>query len=181
MTHAHTLILGEFSTAHSSVEAITSLRQKGFEELELYSPYPVPEAYEALSLKRSPMALIMLIGGLTGTASAILLQWFCNAYDYPIIIGGKPMVSWPAYVPICFELTVLFASLSGFFGLWALIGLPRPYHPVFEVPHFGSSSIDGFWVSIAAEENELEVARAKAALEGLGAKKVDTVRAEADE
>jgi len=181
MTGAHTLVLGEFATAHGSVEAITSLRQKGFQELELHSPYPVPEAYEALGLKRSPMPLIMLAGGLTGTVSAVLLQWFCNAYDYPIIIGGKPLFSWPAYIPICFELTVLFASLSGFFGLWAILGLPRPYHPVFEAPHFGSASNDAFWVSITTEENELEVARAKAALESLGAHKVDTVRSEAGE
>jgi hypothetical protein len=118
----------------------------------------------------------MLVGGLTGAATAILMQWFCNAYDYPLIIGGKPLISWPAYVPICFELTVLFASLSGFFGLWAVIGLPRPHHPVFEAPQFTSVSIDSFWVSITTAENDLEVARAKAALEGLGAKKVDTVR-----
>ena len=181
MTHAHTLILGEFPTAHRSVEAITDLRGKGFRELELHSPYPVPEAYAALELKRSPMPLIMLAGGLTGTVTAVLLQWFCNAYDYPIIVGGKPLVSWPAYIPICFELTVLFAALSGFFGLWGLLGLPRPYHPVFEIPRFESSTIDGFWVSITTEENELEVARAKAALEGLGAKHVDTVRSEAGE
>jgi hypothetical protein len=181
VTDAHTLILGEFPSAHTSVEAITGLREKGFGELELHSPYPVPEAYEALGLGRSPMPLIILIGGLTGAVTAILLQWFCNAYDYPIIVGGKPMVSWPSYVPICFELTVLFASLSGFFGLWALIGLPRPHHPVFEAAQFGSSSIDGFWVSITTEENELEVARAKAALESLGARNVDTVRSEAGE
>jgi hypothetical protein len=180
MNHAHTLILGEFSTADSSLRAITGLRQKGFAELDLHSPYPVPEAYEALSLKRSPMPLIILIGGLTGTVTAILLQWFCNAYDYPINIGGKPLVSWPAYIPICFELTVLFASLSGFFGLWTVIGLPRPHHPVFEVPHFGSSSIDSFWVTITTD-NDLEVARAKTALEGLGAQKIDTVRSEAGE
>ncbi len=181
MTDAHTLILGEFPSAHRSVEAITDLRKKGFEQLELYSPYPVPEAYEALGLKRSPMPLIILIGGLTGTVSAVLLQWYCNAYDYPLNIGGKPLFSWPAYIPICFELTVLFASLSGFFGLWGLIGLPRPHHPVFEAPRFGSSSIDRFWVSITTEENDLEVARAKAALESLGAQKVDTVRSEGAE
>jgi hypothetical protein len=176
MNHPHALVLGEFPTADSSVEALTALRDKGFRELDLHSPYPVPEAYEALHLRRSPMAMIMLIGGLTGTVTAILLQWFCNAYDYPIIIGGKPMVSWPAYVPIIFELTVLFSSLSGFFGLWAVIGLPRPHHPVFEAAQFQSSTIDSFWVSIETEENELEVARARSALEGLGANKVDTVR-----
>jgi hypothetical protein len=181
MNHAHTLVLGEFPTAHSSVEAITCLRQKGFSELELHSPYPVPEAYDALGLKRSIMPFIMLIGGLSGACTAVLMQWFCNAYDYPLIIGGKPLVSWPAYVPILFELTVLFASLSGFIGLWALIGLPRPYHPVFEVPHFESSTLDGFWVSITTEAGELEVARAKSALEGLGAKRIDAVQSEAGE
>ena len=181
MNQAHTLILGEFPSAHSSIEAITGLKKSGFHELELHSPYPVPEAYEALGLKRSPMPLFILIGGLTGATTAILMQWYCNVYSYPIIVGGKTMLSWPAYIPICFELTVLFASLTGFIGLWALIGLPRPHHPVFEVPHFESSSIDGFWVSITTPESELEVARAKAALEGLGAKKIDTVRSEAGE
>jgi hypothetical protein len=176
MSDVHALVLGEFATADSSVEALTALREKGFKELELHSPYPVPEAYEALRLGRSPMPLIMLIGGLSGTVTAVLLQWFCNAYDYPIIVGGKPLLSWPAYVPICFELTVLFASLSGFFGLWGLIGLPRPHHPVFEASQFQSSTIDSFWVSVETEESELEVARARAALEGLGARTIDTVR-----
>jgi hypothetical protein len=172
------LVLGEFETAHAALHAIEGLKSKGIKQMELYSPYPVPEAYDLLEIPKSPMPKLILGGGITGLLSGFALQGWCNGIDYPINVGGKPLFSVPMMIPICFELTVLLGGLSAFFGLWALLKLPRPHHPLFEIGKFASSSIDRFWLSIATPPDELDMARARQALEAVGAKRVEQVEAE---
>jgi len=174
--HVKSLVLGEFHTREDCLKALRGLRDQGFKGLELYSPYPVPEAYEVLGLNWSPMPPLILAGGLTGGLTGLAMQLYLNGVDYPINIGGKPLFSLPPSIPITFELTVLFGGLTAFFGLWAVLKLPRLHHPVFEVSQFGSSAIDRFWVQIPSEPAELELARAKQALQGAGATRVEMVQ-----
>jgi hypothetical protein len=174
--HLKSLVLGEFQTREKCLEALQGLRDQGFKDLELYSPYPVPEAYDLLGLKWSPMPPMILAGGLTGTITALWMELYLNGVDYPINIGGKPLLSIPPSIPIAFELTVLFGGLTAFFGLWAVLKLPRLHHPVFEVAQFGSGAIDRFWVQIPTEPAELEIARARQALQTAGADRVEMVQ-----
>lgn len=173
------LVVGEFETAEAALQAIKSLKAKGVRDLEMYSPYPVHEAYEELGLGRSPMPALILTGGIIGGISGLALQLWANGYAFPINIGGKPLYSIPSSIPITFETTILLGGLTAFFGLWAVLKLPRLHHPVFEAGHFGSAAINHFWLSIPTSPTELEVARARQALEGVGAKRVETVHAEA--
>lgn len=175
-TEIQSLVLGEFPSSHGSLKAIEGLRAKGFGNMELYSPYPVPEAYELLGIKRSPMPAMILTAGILGGCTGLAMQLFLNGVDYPINIGGKPLLSIPSSIPITFELTILFGALTAFFGLWAVLKLPRLHHPVFELSQFGSSAIDRFWVQIPTPNTELEIARSRQALEGLGATRVELVQ-----
>jgi hypothetical protein len=164
-------VLGEFATGGEMVAAARRLRLAGFDSLDTHSPYPVHGYEEALALPRSPVALYTLIGGLTGVALAYLMMWWCNAVDYPLNVGGRPSHSPPTFVPICFELGVLFGALSAFIGLWALCRLPRPHHPVFELEAFRSATVDRYWVSVATDERD----RAIGLLEQAGAERVSVV------
>lgn len=169
------LVLGEFLDPAQTLKALAGLRDKGFADMELYSPYPVPEAYPLLGIKRSPMPALILAGGIIGGCSGLAMQLWMNGIDYPINVGGKPLLSIPSSIPITFELTILFSVLAAFFGLWALLGLPRLHHPVFEAAHFGSAAISRFWVTIPTTPTELELTRTRQALESVGAERVETV------
>jgi hypothetical protein len=143
-------LLAEFDTPTALVEAARSAHEEGYRRMDAYSPYPIEEAAEAIGFHRSRMPLVMLIGGIVGCVSGFLLQVWCNAIDYPINVGGRPLVSWPSFIPVTFEMTVLISALSGVFGLLALCGLPMPYHPLFNVPRFARASRDGFFLCIEA-------------------------------
>jgi hypothetical protein len=178
-TNAKCLVLGEFDSAKDAVRAIEALKAKSVLDLELYSPYPVPEAYDLLEIKRSPMPALILCGAIIGGMGGLALQLWCNGIVFPINIGGKPLFSIPSSIPITFETTILCGGLTAFFGLWAVLKLPRLHHPVFEVPHFGSSAVNHCWLSIATDPGELNVTRARQALEEAGAKRVETIDAKA--
>jgi hypothetical protein len=172
------LVLGEFHTPKDALHAIETVKAKGLHDLELYSPYPIPEAYDLLEIKKSIMPKLILGGGLSGTLGGLALQLWCNGISFPINIGGKPILSIPSSIPIAFETTVLLSGLTAFFGLWAVLKLPRLHHPVFEVSRFGSTAVDHCWLSIATDPNELNLTRARQALEGAGAKRVETIAGE---
>jgi len=114
-------IFGEFGSSSAMLDAARRLRQRGITQLDAYSPYPITGAEEALGLRKSRVPWIALTGGLTGVTTAYLLQWFTNAVDYPINVGGRPLQAAPAFIPITFELGVLFAAFSIFFGLLAIL------------------------------------------------------------
>ncbi len=169
-------VLGEFGEEAALCAAARRLREQGETGLDAHSPVPVHGIDEALGLKRSVVPLIALIGALVGAASGIGMQWWMNAVDYPINVGGRAMVSVPTWIPIAFETTVAVASISIVVGLFALGGLPRLHHPVFEVEEFRTASVDGYWLSA-----EVEPARAEAvaeALRSLGARNVARVDGE---
>ena len=141
--------LAEFATPEALVDATRQMREKhGYEGMDTYSPYPLHGGSEALGLPPSRMPFIALGGALTGMVTAVLMMGYMNGFDYPLNVGGRPTYSLPAYVPITFELTVLFAAFGIFFGLLGLSRLPQPYHPVYEHDAFRSATTHGYWLSV---------------------------------
>jgi hypothetical protein len=144
--------LFEFASPEEIVAAATALRGLGFTRLEAYTPYAVPELEERLSIRRSRIPRTVLAAATFGCALAFAIIWFTNASDYPLNVGGRPLDSVPADVPIMFETTVLFGSLTAFLLVLLASGLPRLHHPVFEVEGFESASLDRFWLGIEGAE-----------------------------
>ncbi len=140
-------VLAEFRDEAALCAAGRKLRALGYTRLDAYSPFPVHGIDEALGLKKSPVPLIALIAGVTGAVSGYVMQWWMNAVDYVINVGNRPPHSPPANIPITFELGVLISSIFIVVGLIALAGLPRLYHPVFEVEAFRTASVDGMWLA----------------------------------
>jgi hypothetical protein len=168
-------ILGEFETPHASLEAARSLRALGYRDLDLYSPFPLEGSDEVLGVGRSWIPLAVLVGGLVGALTAFWGMWFCNAYDFPINVGGRPAFAALAFIPITFEVAVLFAAFAAFLGVFVATGLPRLHHPVFEAEGFRRALIDRFWLSVAGAPGELDPAELRTRLQGLGAIHVETV------
>jgi hypothetical protein len=169
-----TWVVGQFRDERALLEAARALRGQGYASLDLHTPYPVNGAEEALGLRRSTVPLVTLAAGLAGAISGYLLQWYTVGFDWPLNVGNRPPHSAPAFVPVTFELGVLFAALTIFFGLlFAYFRFPRLHHPVFEVEAFRSASIDGLWLSAAVPDERGQVAAD--ALQHLGAIQVSTV------
>jgi hypothetical protein len=168
-------LLAEFETPTALVEAVRSARQAGYTRMDAYSPFPIEQVSEALGFTRTKMPLLILIGGITGALSGYALQYYCAAVSYPINIGGRPLNSWPSWIPVTFELTVLFASLTAVFGLLALCGLPMPYHPLFHVPRFARATRDGFFLCIEAADPRFDRAATNEFLAGLNPREVTEV------
>jgi hypothetical protein len=161
-------VVAEFATVDELVRAIEALRARGHYDLDGHTPFPVEAVEDALGVGHSRVPLLVLMGGLIGACGGYTLQWWCNAVAYRLNVGGRPLNSFWSFIPITFELGVLLGSFGAFFGLLALIGHPRLYHPVFHAERFRSASQDRFWVSLHTLEPD-EGARAEEALTALGA------------
>ena len=149
-------LMAEFETPTALVAAANRARLEGYSKMDAYSPMPIPELDEALGLGRTKVPLVVLIGGLIGGSAGYGLQYWSSTIEYALNIGGRPLHSWPHFIPVTFETTVLGAALSAFFGMWALNGLPKPYHPVFNVPQFVRASRDRFFLCIEAEDPKFD-------------------------
>ena len=149
--HVHGLI-GEFETPVALIEASRRAREAGYRKMDAYTPYPIHELAAALGLPRTKLPVLVLIGGVLGCATGLAMQWFATAVHYPLNVGGRPLASWPSYIPITFELTVLFAAFAAVLGMLGLNGLPMPYHPVFNAPRFAMASRDRFFLCIEATD-----------------------------
>jgi hypothetical protein len=151
----HRGLLAEFETPEAMLRAIEELRRRGYRQLDAFTPYPVHGAERALGLRRSPINWMLLPIAIAGTGAGYLIQWYCNAYDYPLDVGGRPPHSAPAFVPITFETTVLTTALAGFVLFLVLTRLPELWSPVFDVQGFERASIDRFWIGIDARDPSL--------------------------
>ena len=145
-------LLAEFPTAEALVEAARETRNDGYSRIDALSPFAIPEVEEALRLPRTRVPLVFLIGGILGGLTGFLMQVYSCVYSYPINVGGRPHYSWPAFIPITFELTILGAGLAGAFGMLALNGLPHPYHPLFNSPSFELATQTRFFLCIEAAD-----------------------------
>ncbi len=154
-------LMAEFATADQLVAAARAAKAAGYDRMDGYSPYPIPEVPDALGFPRSEMGAIMFIGGPCGATFGFIMQYYLNGIDYPLNIGGKPFFGWPQFVPITWELLVLTAALTGLIGFLALCGLPMPYHPVFNVPQFVRASQDRFFLVIEAVDPQYDPDRTR--------------------
>lgn len=145
-------LLAEFSTPQQLLHAAEKAHAAGYIHSEAYAPYPVPGLEEAMHLKKTKTAWLFLIGGALGGLTGFLMQVYSCVFSYPVNVGGRPLYSWPAFIPITFELTVLGAGLTGGLGMLALNGLPQPYHPVFNCPAFDLASQDRFFLCIETKD-----------------------------
>jgi hypothetical protein len=168
--------VGELASAEALLEAARAVRREGFARCEAYTPFPVDGLDELLEVPRSRAPLIVLLCGIAGAATAFFGQWWCNGIDFPIDVGGRPLFSWPAWIIITFELTVLFAGFGALVGCLRLCGLPRLWDPVFEVDGFESATLDAFWIAVEADDARAEGEAARS-LERLGARRIAVVDA----
>lgn len=145
-------LMAEFDTPTALAAAARRVREKGYRKVEAYSPFAIEEVNAALGLHNNRLPLIVLIGGILGALTGYLMQYYIAVWDFPINVGGRPLNSWPSFIIITFELTILFAALSTVLGLLGLCGLPMPYHPVFNVPRFALASRNRFFLSIQADD-----------------------------
>jgi hypothetical protein len=170
-------VLGEFESEHQLIHAAEKAREVGYRRIEGYSPFPVEGLSEALGLKRNQVPLITLIGGLCGGLGGFFFQYWVNVISYPLNIAGRPLNSWPAFIPVTFELTILGASLSAVFGMLALNRLPQPHHPLFNVERFVKhATTDRFFLCIEARDKKFDLAEAARFLQGVDARLVSEVR-----
>ena len=160
-------LMAEFMTPEDLLNATQKTRDAGFTRFDAFTPFPIEGLDEAVGLPRNRVGLAALIGGVVGGTVGFGMQWYACAVDYPINVAGKPYFSWPAFIPVTFELTVLFAALFGAFGMLAMNHLPEPYHPVFSVDEFRRASKDRFFICIQASDPIFEVSRAKTFLQSL--------------
>jgi Protein of unknown function (DUF3341) len=168
-------LMAEFETPGALVRATEAAVAQGYKKLDAYSPFPIEELSDALHLHRNTLPLLVLLGGLAGGTLGYLLQYFITVIYYPINIAGRPLHSWPSYIIITFELTILLASISAVGGLFALCGLPMPYHPVFNVPRFALASNDRFFLCIESTDPLFDRMKTTEFLETLEPKEVSEV------
>jgi len=170
-------VVGEFETEHQLLHAAEKTREAGYRRMDAYAPFPVEGLSEAMGLKSNKVAMLTLIGGLCGGLGGFGFEYWCNVISYPLNIGGRPLNSWPAFIPVMFELTVLGASLFAVFGMLALNGLPQPYHPLFNVERFAKhATTDRFYLCIEARDKKFDLAGAARFLESVGAHHISEVR-----
>jgi hypothetical protein len=165
-------LMAEFDNPTDVVEAARATYDAGYRRINAYSPYPIEELSEAIGFHSTRLPLIVLIGGIIGGLVGYGLQYYVAVIDYPLNVGGRPFHSWPSFIPITFEMTILFAALSAIFGMLALNKLPQPYHPVFNAERFALASRDRFFLVIEANDPKFDQAKARSFLESLNPKEV---------
>jgi hypothetical protein len=167
--------MAEFEDPTSLVTATERAHHEGYRCMDAYSPFPIEELHEALGSAPSRLPLIVLIGGLVGCIGGYALEYWSSVIAYPLNIGGKPLHSWPAFIPVTFECTILAAALSCVLGMLALNGLPMPYHPVFNLPRFALASRNRFFLCIEAKDPKFDLEATRRFLETLNPREVSAV------
>lgn len=149
-------IMAEFDNPSDLVKAAEAAYASGYRDMDGYSPFPIEELSHAIGFTKNRVSLLVLLGGIAGCLGGFMMQYYYGVIHYPLNVGGKPLNSWPNFIPITFEVTVLIAALSAVFGMFALNGLPQPYHPVFNAPRFALASKDRFFLCIEATDPKFD-------------------------
>jgi hypothetical protein len=168
-------LVGYLRTPADLYKACEALRDAGYKKFDAHTPFPVHGLENAMGLKPSKLPFIVFGAALTGAASALAMMVYMNVIDYPMNIGGKPYLTLPSYVPITFELTILFSAFAAFFGCWGLNLLPKFFDPVMQHPQFARATDDLFFVAVEATDPNFDVRKTRALLEGLGVKDLQEV------
>jgi len=168
-------LMAEFDTPTALVAAARRAYQAGYRRMDAYSPFPIEELHEAIGAHHTRLPLLVLLGGVAGGLGGYALQYWVSAVAYPLNVGGKPFHSWPAFIPVTFECTILVAALSAVLGMLALNGLPMPYHPVFNAPRFALASRNRFFLCIEARDPRFDPAETRRFLETLEPREVTPV------
>jgi hypothetical protein len=168
-------LLAEFESPEALLEAANKTRAAGYKRVDAFTPMPVEGLAEAVGFHHTNLPLVVLIGGILGGSTGFAMQYYANVISFPLNIAGKPLNSWPAFIPITFELTILGAALACVFGMLAMNGLPTPYHPIFNVPRFALATRDRFFLLIKARDRQFDLAKTKQFMTELHAREVSEV------
>jgi hypothetical protein len=168
-------LLAEFETPEALLAAAHKTNAAGYKRVDAFTPLPVEGLAEAVGFHHSSLPLVVLLGGVLGGLTGFFMQYYANVFSYPLNIAGKPYNSWPAFIPITFELTVLGAAVFCVFGMLAMNGLPAPYHPVFNVERFALATRDRFFLLIKARDKKFDLAKTKVFMQELQAKEVSEI------
>ena len=167
--------MAEFDSVNSLMDAANRTREAGYKKIDAYSPFPVEGLAEAIGFHRDEVPLVVLIGALLGGLGGYLLQYWISVVSYPVNVGGKPYHSWPAFIVVTFEMTILFGGIFAVFGMLALNGLPMPYHPVFNVPRFAFATKDRFFLIVFSSDPKYKPDEVRRFLDSLGPRSVSEV------
>jgi hypothetical protein len=169
-------LLAEFETTADALHAAAMVRDAGYRRWDVYTPFPVHGMDEAMGLRKSPVGYFTFFGGITGFTLGTLMIWWMNAFDYPIIVGGKPLFS-PIYAfPVCYELTILLGAFGSLFGMLFLNRLPRFHHPLFKAERFAKVTHDRFFIAIEAADPKFSDLETRKLLESAGSTHIEEVR-----
>jgi len=168
-------VMAEFGTSEQLLKASKKAYDEGYRNMDAYTPFPVHGLAEVIGFNKTRLPLIVLIGAIVGMLVGFGMQYFASAMHYPLNIGGRPLNSWPSFIPITFELTILFAAFSAVLGMFALNGLPMPYHPVFNVEKFALASRDCFFLCIESTDPKFDLEATRKFLQSLNPKDIAEV------
>jgi hypothetical protein len=169
-------LMAEFSEVTTLVDAAKRSHAEGYRRVDAFTPFPVHELFDALKLDDKRLPLAVLLGGITGCVAGFGLCYWVSVIAYPHNVGGRPLNSWPSFIPVTFEVTILLAALTAVLALIVLNGLPMPYHPVFNVKRFAEhASQDGFFLAIEAEDPKFDREKTRSFLQQLGASEINEI------
>jgi hypothetical protein len=168
-------LIAEFDRPESLLAAAHRTYEEGYRKIDAFSPLPVEGLADAIGFHQTRVPLIVLLGGIAGCIGGFYVQYWISVIDYPVIVGGRPYNSWPSFIPVTFELTILVAAFSALIGMLALNGLPMPYHPLFNVPRFALATRDRFFLCIEAKDPQFDLQTTKQFLISLDAREVSEV------
>jgi hypothetical protein len=168
-------LMAEFDSADALVEGARKMYAEGYRKLDTYSPFPIEPAWEAIGVHDTLLQKLVLAGGIVGCLAGFGLCYWVSVIAQPLNIGGRPLNSWPSFIPVTFELTILIASLTAVFGTILLNGLPMPYHPVFNVPRFSLASSEAFFLSVEADDPKFDRARTLEFMKTLAPREINEV------